>query len=163
MSRGVGIALTGIAWTLLGCWSEPLGDGSALAVCEGFSCEDGLTIYVVRRDEGRLVPGEYLFAVDGETIAVACRLESDGAYQCDDEETPLSVTLNPDGDEFTLRLDGAPETLAFDVSLDGDLIGAEQLVPAYRVIVPPNPECPETCLQGTDIVEVEAPEAPPES
>jgi hypothetical protein len=138
------------------CLSDGTGGSGS---CGDFECSNLLTISVVRRDSEPFVSGEYTFtlAIDETEIRVVCFLDTEDELSCSEDTDILSVTLNPTADEFTLRIDRAPPRFSFEVRLNAGIIGSEALMPDYQIIVGDNPECTESCWQGSHVVRVEAP------
>jgi len=155
--RSLCAVLLGAGLAAAGCWTEPSGGRAGTGECGDVGCADLLTLYIVRRDAGRLVQGEYTITIDDGAITAACEIETDGSLRCAEKIDTLSINLNPRGDELILRLEGTPVTLAVDVRLNGKIIGSEVLTPRYELIVPSDPDCPDTCLHGSQTIGVQSP------
>jgi hypothetical protein len=144
---------------LSACWSDDGGSEDDPfehgLYCNDLDCKDWLTIEVMRRDAAVFTPGEYTFSLGEDQPRVVCEVPDQGEERCEGDTNIMDITLNPARDLFTLRFDTTPQTLYLEVMLDTALIGAEELVPDYRVITSEDPECYDTCTQGTDTMAVQ--------
>ncbi len=154
----------GFLWTvaclLTACWTEEGPQdtvGSGNPACADFFCEEILSIEVERRDQEAFVPGEYLFFLGQEHPLVTCRLPSgDGEETCSGDTDMMAVSLDEPRRVFTLRFSAVPLEIYVEVQLDGAVIGSEMLAPDTSLIVSPNPECTESCLQGRAVMTVQS-------
>ena len=146
---------------LVACWTDenepgggPLGNG---IYCYDLNCKDLLTIDVLRRDNEAFVPGEYTFSLGPDEPQVACVFSPDGALSYDGATDLMAVSLNQARDMFTIRFDVTPREIFLEVLLDDAVIGSEVLVPSYQVITSQDPECLDTCTQGSASMNVQSP------
>lgn len=136
------------------CWGEEggLGLGEADGICSELDCRDMVGIEVSRRDEDVFPPGDYTFWVEidaGSPLVESCALSEDASLSCGGEED-VSVRLTEKLDTLVLRVDGvSPEQLLVSVSFGGVEVGVEILEPDYEFIGGEDPDCTQTCLQGT--------------
>lgn len=144
---------------LTACWTEEgpgetAGNGNP--ACADFLCEETLIVEVERRDREVFLHGEYLFSLGQEHPRVTCVLPTGGAEECSGDTDMMAVTLDDSRRVFTLRFGAVPLEIYVEVQLDGGIIGGELLAPDIHLIVPPNPECTESCVQGKATMTVQS-------
>jgi hypothetical protein len=146
---------------LAACWTEeekpdgdPIGNGPR---CYDLNCEDLLAIEVSRRDNEVFVSGEYTFSLGPDEPEVACTVPDQGAPTYEGDTGIMALSLNQARDLFTLRFDVTPREIYLEVLLDDAVIGSETLVPRYQIITSRDPECLETCTQGSVAMTVQGP------
>jgi hypothetical protein len=143
-----------VCLVLCACWSEEDGIsfGGADGICSELACRDMVSIEVSRRDEGVFPPGDYTFLVEtdaADPLVENCILSEGGALSCGGEQD-ISIRLTAKLDTFVIRADDiSPKQLLVSVSFESSEIGSKILKPDYHIIGGADPDCTQTCFQGT--------------
>ncbi len=147
--------LLAVFLNVVSCWTETdsvtLGDYTGNCLYK--NCIDMLQIQISRRDEGIFLPGTYEFhiEIDKNTSIVAdCTITDNGAFQCESNMSDIETRLSPFLDTFIIQITNvSPQQILVHIYLDDMKIGEDILSPSYEYIAGNDPDCSDTCVNGT--------------
>jgi hypothetical protein len=146
------------------CWVEDddTGFGNGGMGCTEIGCEDMLTVQIERSDGEAFPDGLYLFTFtfeDNPTAESECVLGGEGSeLDCGGDLADLMIEVNPSATRFTAMYFGAPGHADVRVEYEAQVLGERTYHPSYDFVSPNGPDCPPTCSQATQDMDVAAPE-----
>jgi len=144
------------------CWMEDddmgMGDGDGLG-CTEIGCEDMLTVRIERSDGLPFPGGVYVFTFtfeDSPTARTECVLDGSD-LDCGGDLADLMVEIDDSSKRFTAMYFGAPGHATVRLTRGDEVLGERTYHPSYDFVSPNGPECPPTCSQATQDMDVVAP------